>query len=204
MGRTLEHAEVAAAVAPMVKAFWNYPETVHLLSSAGARRRALPRYLRADADDAVRFDLLLGAEVDGVIRGAAAWIPPEAYPVSAGRQLRQALQLLPALPSSWRSLPEARRGQAANRLRHRDCPADHFYLPAIGGDPAAQSRGLGSSLVQPVLELADRRSAGCFLQTATIDNVSWYERFGFEIVDHYRPTSTWPPVWAMWRDPTTA
>ena len=184
----------------MVKAFWNYPETVHLLPQEGPRGRALPRYLRSDAKDAARFDLLLGAEVDGVIRGAAAWIPPEAYPVSIGRQVFQALDLLPALPSSWRSLPEARRGQAANRLRHRGS-ADHFYLRAIGIDPEVQFRGLGSSLVQPVLELADRRAVGCYLQTATADNVPWYERFGFKVVDQYRPTTTWPEVWAMWRDP---
>jgi len=203
MGRRIQLSEIGAAVEPMVRAFWNYPETVHLLPHEDARRRALPRYLRSDAKDAVRFDLLLGAEVDGVICGAAAWIPPEAYPVSSGRQVLQALDILPALPSSWRSLPEARRGQAANRLRHRSA-SDHFYLRAIGIDPARQSRGLGSSLVQPVLELADRRAVGCFLQTAAADNVAWYERFGFKIVDRYRPTSTWPEVWAMWRDPVTS
>ena len=35
--------------------------------------------------------------------------------MSIGRQVRQALDMLPALPSSWRSLPEARRGQRAEQ-----------------------------------------------------------------------------------------
>ena len=148
MGRRLQRSELGAAVEPMVKAFWNYPETVHLLPQEGPRGRALPRYLRSDAKDAARFDLLLGAEVDGVIRGAAAWIPPEAYPVSIGRQVFQALDLLPALPSSWRSLPEARRGQAAeqtapSRFRrslllagHRDRPRGAVSWPWFVSGPA--------------------------------------------------------------------
>lgn len=160
----------------------------------------LSRYLLSDARDALRFEMLLGAEVDGAIVAAAAWIPPEAYPVSRWRQLLQLRELLPTLPWTWRSLPEARRAQAANRRRHRVHP-EHFYLRAIGVDPAVQSNGLGSSLIRPVLDLADDRAVGCFLQTATAANVSWYERFDFQVVDHYRPTPSWPEVWAMWRDP---
>lgn len=189
-----------AAVQPMVRAFWDYPETVHLLPDESRRRRVLARYLLSDARDAARFRLLLGANIDGVIRGAAAWIPPEAYPVSFRRQALQLVDLLPALPWGWRALREAQRGQSANRQRHRVHP-EHFYLRAIGVDPDFQGHGLGSDLLRPILEEADEVGVGCFLQTATAGNVVWYERFGFTVVDQYRPTATWPDVWAMWRDP---
>lgn len=185
---------------PMVKAFWDYPETVHLLPDEHRRRKVLPRYLLSDARDAARFGMLFGADAEGEIVGAAAWIPPEAYPVSLGRQVCQVFDLAPALPWGWRALREAQRGQAANRASHRVHP-QHFYLRAIGVDPSAQTRGIGSSLVAPVLEMADARAVGCFLQTVTRHNVSWYERFGFRVVHNYRPTPTWPEVWAMWRDP---
>jgi hypothetical protein len=49
--------------------------------------------------------------------------------------------------------------------------------------------------------MADDRQVGCFLLTATAANVSWYERFGFAVVAAYRPTPSWPDVWAMWRPP---
>ena len=55
----------------MVNAFWTYPETVHLLPREVARRRTLPLYLRSDAKDALRFGLLLGADVDGAVVGVA-------------------------------------------------------------------------------------------------------------------------------------
>jgi len=187
----------------MVKAFWDYPESTHLVPSERHRRHVLPRYLLSDARDAARFDMLLGAEVDGAVVGAAAWIPPEAYPVSLRRQVRQVLDLAPALPWGWRSLREAQRGQSANRDRHRAHP-EHYYLRAIGVDPDAQSQGIGSSLIEPVLDLADEKRVGCFLQTATSGNVSWYERLGFRVAEEYRPTDRWPVVWAMWRDPQLA
>jgi GNAT superfamily N-acetyltransferase len=187
-------------VRPLVKAFWTYPETVHLLPNERDRRRALPRYLLSDARDAARFDTLLSVEVDGDIVAAAAWLPPEGYPISIRRQIRQAVDLAPSLPWGWRAAREAQRGQAANRAHHRHHPP-HFYLRAIGVDPSAHGRGFGSSLVRPMLERADARQVGSFLQTATRDNVSWYERFGFTIAATYRPTPSWPEVWAMWRDP---
>jgi ribosomal protein S18 acetylase RimI-like enzyme len=201
MGQKLGREHLDAVVRPMVKAFWDYPETVHLLPDEHRRRRVLPRYLLSDVRDAARFGTLFGAESDGEVVGAAAWIPPEAYPVSLSRQARQLLDLAPALPWGWRAAREARRGQAANRAHHR-VHSPHFYLRAIGIDPRVQGRGLGASLVRPALEMADNREVGCFLQTATAENVSWYERFGFAVVATYRPTSSWPDVWAMWRKPT--
>jgi predicted N-acetyltransferase YhbS len=184
----------------MVRAFWDYPETVHLLPDERRRRRVLPRYLLSDLRDAARFSMLLGAVSDGEIVGAAAWIPPEAYPVSLGRQALQLLDLAPALPWGWRAAREGQRGRGANRAHHRVHPP-HFYLRAVGIDPSAQGQGLGASLVRPVLNMADDRAVGCFLQTATAANVSWYERFGFEVAAAYRPTPNWPEVWAMWREP---
>ena len=46
---------------------------------------------------------------------------------------------------------------------------------------------------------SDDRCVGRFRQTATRDNASWYERSAFEVVRTYRPTLSWPDVWAMWR-----
>ena len=200
---TLGRQEAHAAVPPMVQAFWRYPETVHLLPDEHTRRRVLRRYLLSDLRDSARFDLLLGARVDGAVVGAAAWLPPEGYPVSVSRQVRQALDLLPALPWAWRAAAEGRRGQVANRAHHRAHPP-HFYLRTLGIAPELQGRGLGSALVRPVTEQADRLGVGCFLQTATPENVSWYRRFGFDVAAEYRPTPTWPTVWALWRPPAGA
>jgi GNAT superfamily N-acetyltransferase len=192
--------EPRATVDPLVEAFWDYPESLHLLPDERRRRRVLPRYLLSDARDAARFGMLLAAVDHGDVIGAAAWIPPEAYPVSARRQVRQALDLAPGLPWGIRAAGEARRGQSSNRAHHRIHPP-HFYLRAVGVEPSVQTQGVGTALIRPVLDRADERAVGCFLQTAAIENVRWYERFGFTVAASYRPTPSWPPVWTMWRSP---
>lgn len=198
---TLGGADVDRAVPPLVRAFWSFPETVHLLPSEAVRRRVLPRYLASDARDAARYGTLLGARTaEGSIVGAATWLPPHAYPVSTLRSAREAARLLPALPWALSALREAQRGQAANRNQHR-CFPPHYWLRAIGVDPAAQHTGIGTALIAPILRLADQTHRGCFLFTATADNVSWYRRFGFTESASYRPTATWPMVWALWREP---
>jgi GNAT superfamily N-acetyltransferase len=186
----------------LVAAFWDYPETVHLLADERRRRHVLPRYLASDCADSLRYDALLGVRVDGEIAGAAAWLPPEAYPIPLARQVAQVLALAPSLPWGLGAAREALRGQAANRQAHRRDP--HWFLRSVGVHPAHQGTGVGRALIDPVLERADRDAVGCFLFTALLGNVAFYERFGFTVLSTYRPTPRWPQVWAMWRDPVLA
>ena len=195
----LSSGERRAAVAAMVAAFWDYPETVHLLPDERKRRHVLPRYLAGDCGDSLLHSSLLGIAVDGEVAGAAAWLPPEAYPIPLRRQLAQVATLVPALPWGIGAAREARRGQSANRARHPHEP--HCFLRAVGVSPRFQGRGIGAALIEHQLERSDLRGVGCYLTTAKEANVAFYARFGFEITDAYKPTATWPTVWAMWRPP---
>jgi GNAT superfamily N-acetyltransferase len=198
--RRLVRSERRTALTPLVAAFWDYPETIHLLPDVRRRHRVLPRYLASDCTDAHAHNSLFGAWVGGRLVGVAAWLPPAAYPIPLRRQIAQAAQLLPALPWGAPAAREALRGQASNRLHHpKDRP--HHYLRALGVDPDHQRSGIGAALLRPVLAQADEEQVGCFLTTATRDNVDYYEQFGFTVLATYRPTSRWPDVWSMWRPP---
>ena len=59
----------------------------------------------------------------------------------------------------------------------------HWYLEVLSVRPEHQRQGLGSRLVTPILERADRDGLACYLETADPDNVDFYQRFGFDIVD---------------------
>ena len=59
----------------------------------------------------------------------------------------------------------------------------HWYLEVLSVRPEHQRQGLGSRLVTPILERADRDHVPCDLETADPDNVAFYRRFGFEVVD---------------------
>jgi ribosomal protein S18 acetylase RimI-like enzyme len=159
-----------------------YPAFRHTFPDPRRRRRALRLIFSGIARDALRFRSAYAAETaDGRIQGVAIWLPPNQYPWSAWRQLRGAGWLLGVLVASPRSFPTfMRTGMNAARLH----PADrHWYLETMGVAPSAQRLGLGSRLLAPVLELADRDQVDCYLETSDRANVPFYERHGFEVVD---------------------
>jgi GNAT superfamily N-acetyltransferase len=191
-----------SAVGPLVRAFWDYAETVHLLPDARRRHRVLPRYLGAECADAARHGGLVVADAGGDVVGACVWLPPGAYPLATARQLRDLPRLVPALPWAGAALAEARRAGRVHRSRHPHEP--HCWVRTLGVDPQQQRSGVGRSLMAPVLGRADADGVGCYLTTAERVNVAYYERLGFVVRDEYAPTPTWPTVWSMWRPPACA
>jgi GNAT superfamily N-acetyltransferase len=57
---------------------------------------------------------------------------------------------------------------------------DHWYLPIIGVDPAAQGRGIGAALLERSLEVIDETHQPAFLESTNPRNIGLYLRFGFE------------------------
>jgi ribosomal protein S18 acetylase RimI-like enzyme len=55
------------------------------------------------------------------------------------------------------------------------------YLWFIGVDPAWQHQGIGGKLLNEIIEEANMESLPVYLETSTLQNLPWYERFGFEI-----------------------
>ncbi|MEY2399335.1 MAG: hypothetical protein QOJ00_2509 [Actinomycetota bacterium] len=193
--------EVRRALPAVVRAFWTFPETVHLLPNEANRRRVLPRYLAADMHDAARFGGLHVAENDGQVLGAVAWLPPGKYPIGLGRELRQLARFVPVLPWAIGAAREGQRGQRTNRAQHRRFAEPHYFLRMIGVDPERQRSGVGRRRLAPMLDQADDEHVGCFLFTATEANAAWYAGMGFDVAARYKPTPTWPEVSAMWRAP---
>ncbi|HEX5152811.1 MAG TPA: GNAT family N-acetyltransferase [Parafilimonas sp.] len=56
-----------------------------------------------------------------------------------------------------------------------------YYLWFIGVDPAEQHKGVGSTLLQDVINEGLSKQRTVCLETSTLTNIPWYEKFGFEI-----------------------
>ena len=57
----------------------------------------------------------------------------------------------------------------------------HFYLEFIGVTPELHGNGIGSALLQHIVDRADSKMIGVYLECANPKIVPLYERFGFRI-----------------------
>jgi predicted N-acetyltransferase YhbS len=60
---------------------------------------------------------------------------------------------------------------------------------------------VGAALIEFGLARARRDPAGVFLETGTPDNVPYYKRFGFRVVDDGDAPGGGPHMWFMRWDP---
>jgi predicted N-acetyltransferase YhbS len=133
--------------------------------------------------------------VDDRIEAAAVWMDSRTpLPSSAWE----------AMAHEQRSLEgdrhEASRAAEAAIARLRP-ELPHLYLATVGTTGRSQRRGLGSAVLAPGLAAADDAGLSAFLETSSDDNLAFYRRLGFEIVDEVQIEGG-PPVWAMSRGPT--
>lgn len=83
---------------------------------------------------------------------------------------------------------------------HKKESLHHWYLLVLGVDPPYQGRGIGSSLIQPVLKKADQERIPCYLETMTQRDVVFYRQRGFNIVVEGK-VGDQIPYWTMRRSP---
>jgi len=156
------------------------------------RHKGLPRLFAALLKESIPFGEVYTTEA---LDGAAIWNPPGTFPL--GWRTNTKMGFLMA------RLIRARIAVCAQGLlffdRHH--PAEpHWYLQMLGTDPQLQGKGIGSSLIRPILDRCDREGARAYLEASKEENVPFYARFGFFITEEMK-VPRGPTVWAMWRDP---
>ncbi len=65
----------------------------------------------------------------------------------------------------------------------RDPRILHSHLGPIGVLPEYQNLGIGTQLMERYCKVVDERKLPAFLETDTLNNVSFYRKFGFNLVD---------------------
>ena len=118
------------------------------------------------ADRAVLHGLRTDAAAHGLVfttpgrEGGALWAPP-------GRWKVPLIQIIKATPQflrlyGWRFVPNL---GVLSTLEKAHPTEPHYYLEFLGTDPAHQGRGIGSTLLQPVLDRCDDEGVGAYLES---------------------------------------
>ena len=180
--RTLTKAFVAD---PTVR--WLFPDEASYPNHASAFFGAL-------------FDLRLeGGEIWIVAEGASAalWNPPGGNrlgPAEVGRRWYRFLETLEP--------PVRQRLDTYDRALASVLPTEaSWYLGVLGTHPDWKGRGLGRTVLIPVLRRADRARVPATLETSHEPNLSFYARLGFEVVNHINVPDG-PHVRALTRPPS--
>lgn len=99
--------------------------------------------------------------------------------------------------------PDNVRIEEIGRLTGEAHPTDrpHQYLHMIGVSPERQGEGLGSALIQAVLERCDQEGLHAYLEASNSRSRALYERLGFHFTGHAVVLPDGPRLWPMWREP---
>jgi GNAT superfamily N-acetyltransferase len=177
--RPAGRADVRMLADVLAKAFYDDPPFMWMLpdgKTRHARTRGLfTTVLRAEALRHGAVDAVWDGELGGIV-GGAIWFPPGTWPSPVRRQIA-------ALPGYARALGR-RFGPGSDMLAalarvHPRSP--HWYLYAIGVDPAHQGRGVGGALLRSRLTRVDADGAAAYLESSKTGNIPVYEHFGFQV-----------------------
>jgi ribosomal protein S18 acetylase RimI-like enzyme len=126
---------------------------------------------------------------------ASLWDPPGHWQMTPGEIIRGGRWFLPAFGLG--TVKALRALSAVERLHPTE---PHYYLAVLGTDPSRQGKGLGSAVLQPVLERCDTEGLPAYLESSKESNIPFYRRHGFEVTGEIALPKG-PIVWPMWREP---
>ncbi|MGO9558012.1 MAG: GNAT family N-acetyltransferase [Acidimicrobiales bacterium] len=197
---TSDSAQLNDAAAVATRAFQFDPFFVHLTPRPLMRARGLGIYWRSTLASLGSGSEVYGArQPDGRLIGVAAWVRPGSFPLPIPAQIRQGAGALWALWPVPRSLVQGGKYILALEKAHPKDPV--WYLNLLVADPSAQRSGVGTKLQEMVLERADEEGVPAYLETQNPDNLPYYRRFGYEVVQELHPVKEGPPLWTLRREP---
>lgn len=191
----LVETESADTIEVLARAFRDNPLNVAVLGDSPERRL---RSNRAGMSGLVEVARVYGdvwtVRVAESVVGALVGTPPGSYPLpppSVSRRLR-GLRV-----QGWRA---ARRwGEVFRTLQDLHPLGPHWYLGTLGVEPSARRAGAGSALLRGWLGHADAEGAAVYLETDREQNLPFYAREGFTVVQRTQVLGV--PVWCMQRPP---
>jgi ribosomal protein S18 acetylase RimI-like enzyme len=194
--RVVTRADVDRIAETLALAFEDDPVMEFLFPDPASRVRRLNRFFRTGL---LVQHLSYGAcFTDAEWSGAALWDPPGRWRITLTQLLRGAPHMLAALgvrvPAGLRAL---------SAVEHAHPTPPHYYLAVLGTRPDRQGKGVGSSLLRPILDRCDADGVGAYLESSKERNIAFYRRHGFETTGEIRLPGG-PVVWPMWREPRRA
>lgn len=187
--RTATIDEQKYIIATMVLAFSSDPAIRWLYPDSHTYLGHFPDFVQAFAGKA--FTLETVYQVNDYC-GAALWLPPGIEP--------DVESIVKIFEQTVCESKQADLFAVFEQMEKYHPTQPHWYLPMIGVDPKEHRKGYGSRLMQHILQQCDRDRFSAYLESSKPENIPFYERHGFELLDQIQ-VGTSPPIFPMLRQP---
>lgn len=130
----------------------------------------------------------------GKIVGATSFFPPSNKPIykmGMCEFIWVANQLggMGALPKEMTSGDSCKRGEIVEKVMskcHSECiTGKHIYVAVLGILPDEQGKGYGRKLMEFLNAAADNMGVPSYLEYSSVQNVKFYEKNGYKVVNEY-------------------
>jgi ribosomal protein S18 acetylase RimI-like enzyme len=193
--RTATWADADALAETLARAFRDDPLICFLLPDVASRPVKMPRLFKL----LFKLGLPHGAcDVTEGFEAAALWRPPNAWEIPPWQYLTNGFDFLGlfGLGGGMQVM------SALDVIEKRHPHEPHWYLQAIGTDPAKQGKGYGGVVMRRHLEVADAEGMPAYLESSKEVNIPIYKSFGFEVTGEIQVPGG-PTLWPMWRPART-
>ena len=162
------------------------------------RREAMLRYYDYSMKEARKYGRLY--RPTGKAFGASIWSKPVSGELS--KQMTDEKKAFLKIHMGDASLDKY--AQITGGMAERTAtvaPPNSWYLSIVGIAPSFQSRGLGGTLIRPILDMTDEMGIYTYLETFTPRNRSFYQRLGFQEAGAFDAPGVNARYWVMLRKP---
>lgn len=175
------------------RAFFDDPLICFLLADEATREAKMPRLFKL----LFKLGLPYGAcDVTAGYEAAALWRPPNQWHIPVWQYLTNGAEFLGLFGVGG----VARVIAAMDVIEKRHPREPHWYLQAIGTDPAKQGKGYGGVVIRRQLARADAAGQPAYLESSKASNIPIYASFGFEVTGEIALPGG-PTLYPMWRKP---
>ena len=173
------------------RAFLDDPLVCFFLRDESERPAKMPRLFKL----LFKLGLPHGAcDVTSGYEAAALWRPPGHWHIPYYQYITNGPQFagLFGVANGLRVM------SAMDAIEKRHPKEPHYYLQAIGTDPAKQGKGFGGIVMRRHLAVADAKGLPAYLESSKEKNIPIYQSFGFELTGEIRVPGG-PVIYPMWR-----
>jgi len=175
----------------LARAFFDDPLICFLLADESVRPAKMPRLFKL----LFKLGLPHGAcDVTTGYEAVALWRPPGRWHIPFYQYITNGSEFL----AVFGARTGLRVMSIMDHIEKRHPKEPHYYLQAIGTDPAKQGKGFGGVVMRRQLGVADDAGMPAYLESSKTKNIPIYQSFGFELMGEIQLPGG-PTLYPMWR-----